>query len=102
MLRARSGYCHRVGPTGGAQQIAIGMHGILQILAAAGLGAACGIAGGLFGVGGGVIAIPMLGMLYGLEQQTAQGTVLIMVAPNVLLGFWHYRRRVGIDLRIAA
>src|ERR1700732_619939 len=24
-----------------------------------------------------------------------------MVVPNVLLGFWRYRRRVGIDLRIA-
>src|SRR5207244_10649166 len=38
----------------------------------------------------------------GLHQQMAQGTVLIMVAPNVLFGFWGYRRRVGIDLRIAA
>jgi len=73
-----------------------------QILAPLALGGACGIAGGLFGVGGGVIAIPLLGMLYGLDQQTAQGTVLVMVVPNVLLAFWSYRRRFGVDLRMAA
>jgi uncharacterized protein len=40
----------------------------LRILAATGLGAAGGIIGGLFGVGGGVIVIPLLGMLYDLDQ----------------------------------
>ncbi len=65
------------------------------------LGAFCGIAGGLFGIGGGVIAIPILGILYALDQQAAQGTVLLMVLPNVGLAFWRYQRRVGLDLRIA-
>src|SRR5207253_6736469 len=74
----------------------------LHALAPLALGIACGIFGGLFGVGGGVIAIPLLGMLYGLDQQTAQGTVLVMVVPNVLLAFWSYRRRFGVDLRMAA
>jgi hypothetical protein len=75
---------------------------VLQLALLAGLGAACGAAGGLFGVGGGVIAIPILGMLFGLDQQAAQGTVLIMVVPNVMLAFWRYHRRIGLDLRIAA
>src|SRR5262249_35744409 len=35
-------------------------------------------------------------------QQMAQGTVLVMVVPNVLFGLWGYRRRVGVDLRIGA
>src|SRR6267378_2319594 len=73
----------------------------LRILATTALGGAAGIFGGLFGVGGGAIAIPLLGLLYHLDQQTAQGTTLVMVVPNVLLGFWRYRRQVGIDLRIA-
>src|SRR5262245_11116018 len=73
-----------------------------HVVAMTGLGAACGIAGGLFGVGGGVIAIPLLGMLFALDQQTAQGTVLVMVVPNVLLAFWRYRQRFGVDLRMAA
>ena len=72
-----------------------------QTLALLALGAACGLLGGLFGVGGGVIAIPLLGMLYAFDQQTAQGTVLLMVVPNVLLAFWRYRQRFGVDLRMA-
>src|SRR5580692_11092937 len=72
-----------------------------RILATTALGGAAGFFGGVFGVGGGAIAIPLLGLLYHLDQQTAQGTTLVMVMPNVLLGFWRYRRRVGIDLRIA-
>lgn len=75
---------------------------IVQVLAAAALGAAGGIVGGLFGIGGGVLLIPVLGMLYGLDQQVAQGTTLVMVVPNVLLAFMRYRQRVGLDLRIAA
>ena len=75
---------------------------IAQALAAAGLGTAGGIVGGLFGIGGGVLLIPLIGMLYGLDQQVAQGTTLVMVVPNVLFAFWRYRRRVGVDLRIAA
>lgn len=73
-----------------------------QVIGAALLGGACGVVGGVFGIGGGVIAIPALGILYGLHQQLAQGTVLVMVVPNVLLAFWRYRQRVGVDLRIAA
>jgi uncharacterized membrane protein YfcA len=46
--------------------------------------------------------IPLLGMLYDFDQQVAQGTTLVMVVPNVLLGFWRYRQRVGLDARIAA
>ena len=72
-----------------------------QIAAVGALGVLSGLFGGLFGIGGGVLAIPLLGLLFGLHQQMAQGTVLIMVAPNVLFGFWNYRRRVGVDPRIA-
>ena len=46
------------------------------------LGAALGTVGGLFGIGGGLIAIPVLGVLFGLDQQIAQGTALVMVVPK--------------------
>jgi uncharacterized membrane protein YfcA len=74
----------------------------IRIAAAAGLGGMAGLLGGLFGVGGGFLVIPLLGIFYGMDQQTAQGTVLIMVVPNVLWAFSRYRRRFGIDLRMAA
>jgi hypothetical protein len=74
----------------------------IHVAAAAGLGGMAGLLGGLFGVGGGFLVIPLLGFFYGMDQQTAQGTALIMVVPNVLWAFSRYRRRFGVDLRMAA
>ncbi|MBC2692507.1 sulfite exporter TauE/SafE family protein [Pseudomonas kielensis] len=65
------------------------------------LGAALGTVGGLFGIGGGLIAIPVLGVLFGLDQQIAQGTALVMVVPNVMLALWRYHQRNRIELRHA-
>ncbi|RJG13422.1 sulfite exporter TauE/SafE family protein [Pseudomonas cavernicola] len=65
------------------------------------LGLALGSVGGLFGIGGGLIAIPALGVLFGLDQQLAQGTALVMVVPNVLLALWRYHQHNRIDLRYA-
>src|ERR1700761_2710766 len=74
----------------------------LHILAAFGLGLAGGAVGGLFGIGGGVVVIPLFGLFFGVDQQIAQGSALIMVAPNVIVAFWRYWQRIGIDLRMAA
>ncbi|WPC07159.1 sulfite exporter TauE/SafE family protein [Pseudomonas benzenivorans] len=65
------------------------------------LGMLLGALGGLFGIGGGLIAIPVLGVLFGLDQQLAQGTALVMVVPNVLLALWRYHQRNRIDRRHA-
>lgn len=65
------------------------------------LGAAMGTLGGLFGIGGGLVAIPVLGVLFGLDQQLAQGTALLMVLPNVLLALWRYNQRNRVLLRNA-
>ena len=74
----------------------------IHVAAAAGLGGLAGLLGGLFGVRGGFLVIPLLGFFYGMDQQTAQGTALIMVVPNVLWAFSRYQRRFSIDLRMAA
>lgn len=66
------------------------------------LGLVLGTLGGLFGIGGGLIAIPVLGVLFDLDQQLAQGTALVMVVPNVLLAIWRYHQRNRIDIRHAA
>ena len=65
------------------------------------LGAAMGTLGGLFGIGGGLVAIPALGVFFGLDQQLAQGTALLMVLPNVLLALWRYNQRNRISVRNA-
>jgi uncharacterized membrane protein YfcA len=66
------------------------------------LGALLGVAGGLLGIGGGLIAIPVLGYLYGMDQHLAQGTALIMIAPNVMVGFYRYHQKHRIELRQVA
>lgn len=66
------------------------------------LGSMLGGVGGLLGIGGGIIAIPILVMFFGMDQQMAQGTALVMITPNVLVGFWRYRQRNPFPLRTAA
>jgi len=80
----------------------MGEHFILIGLFNVILGALLGAIGGVLGIGGGVIAIPALVYLYGMNQHLAQGTALVMIAPNVLLGFIRYRQRNDIDLRSCA
>jgi uncharacterized membrane protein YfcA len=41
----------------------------------------CGIASGMFGIGGGVLLVPLLGLLFAFEQHRAQGTSLIALIP---------------------
>jgi uncharacterized protein len=66
------------------------------------LGVVLGVTGGLFGIGGGLIAIPILGLFFGLDQQMAQGTALVMVVPNVVLAVWRYNQHNRIDLTHSA
>jgi len=75
---------------------------ILDTLLNLALGAVLGVAGGMLGIGGGLIAIPVLGYLYGMDQHLAQGTALIMIAPNVMMGFWRYHQRHPVSLRQVA
>ncbi|HTU69026.1 MAG TPA: sulfite exporter TauE/SafE family protein [Candidatus Baltobacteraceae bacterium] len=60
-----------------------------------------GYVGGLFGIGGGLIGIPVLGVFFGYSEQAAQGTAMVMIVPNVLLGLWNYFHKVGFDVRLA-
>jgi uncharacterized protein len=63
------------------------------------LGAGIGVLSGIVGIGGGLFIIPLLGVFFGLTQQRAQGTALVMVVPNVLIGLWRYARYRGFDAR---
>ena len=77
-------------------------HLVLSIAIDLVLGVLLGAVGGLLGIGGGLIAIPMLAICYGMDQHMAQGTALVMITPNVLIGFVRYRQRNPIDLRSTA
>ena len=74
---------------------------LIDFVMYAALGIAMGALGGLFGIGGGLIAIPVLGLWFGLDQQLAQGTALAMSVPNVFLALYRYQQRNRINLRQA-
>ncbi len=53
----------------------------------------CGVAAGMVGIGGGVLLVPLLGLLFGFGQHKAQGTSLVaLIPPTGLLAFLTYAR----------
>jgi uncharacterized protein len=61
---------------------------MLDIVAAIVIGLLAGALGGLFGVGGGLIFVPTLVLLFGLGQVEAEATSLLAIIPVVLAGTW--------------
>ena len=60
-----------------------------------------GVFSGLFGIGGGVVLVPLLVLLFSFEQHTAQGTSLVaLVPPTGLLAFLEYYRAGHVDIRV--
>lgn len=65
----------------------------LQITYAAIIGLIAGISSGLFGIGGGVIIVPLLIYLFNFQQQTATATSLVaLLLPVGILGILNYYR----------
>ncbi len=61
---------------------------MLEVVAAIVIGLLAGALGGLFGVGGGIIFVPALVLLFGLGQVEAEATSLLAIIPVVLAGTW--------------
>jgi len=60
-----------------------------------------GICGGLVGVGGGTLLVPLLVLLLGFEQHRAQGTSLIaLVPPTGLLAFLAYYHAHEVNIKV--
>jgi uncharacterized membrane protein YfcA len=72
-----------------------------ELLLMLSLGAALGFFGGLFGIGGGIIVIPLLVLGFGMEQAVAQGTALVMMVPNLLIAWFRYNQREPVAWRTA-
>jgi uncharacterized protein len=70
---------------------------LLAILVAA----AGGLAGGLVGVGGGVLFVPALTVFLGLSQVEAESTSLLMIVLVALVGAARQRRYGNVNLRDA-
>ncbi|HZL53967.1 MAG TPA: sulfite exporter TauE/SafE family protein [Terracidiphilus sp.] len=67
------------------------------------VGAVVGMFSGVVGIGGGILFVPALVWLYGMDQHKAQGTSLgALLAPVGLLAFMEYYRKGNVDIRVAA
>ncbi len=64
------------------------------------LGVLRGGIGAMLGVGGGVIVVPALVLLFGVKQHVAQGISLAAMAPMALVGSWTHWRHRKIEFRL--
>lgn len=63
------------------------------------IGLVAGVSSGLFGIGGGVIIVPLLLYLFNFTQQTATATSLVaLLLPVGILGVWNYYRSGAIQI----
>lgn len=71
-------------------------------LALVAVGVATGILSGLIGVGGGIVVVPVLMVLFGASDLVAKGTSLLMMIPTAVSGTVGNLRRGNVDLAAAA
>jgi len=75
----------------------------INLLGLLAVGLAAGYFSGLIGIGGGVIIVPILVLIYGFSQHLAQGTTLALLVPPIgLLAAWNYYKAGYVDIKTAA
>lgn len=66
------------------------------------LGVVAGVLSGLIGIGGGVIIVPALVLLFGFSQHLAQGTTLALLVPPIgIIAAWSYYRQGNVNIEAA-
>lgn len=71
---------------GAAASAALLPEGPVTWLGLVALGLVMGVASGLFGIGGGLVAVPGLVTLFGLGDLVAKGTSLVVMVPTAAIG----------------
>src|SRR5580700_4327494 len=73
--------------------------GFSEIVLFVGLGAVVGFVGGLFAIGGALIAIPVLTAGFGFTQHASQGTAMLMAVASALVTVTIYARKKIVRVR---
>ena len=74
---------------------------MLMLILALVLGMGVGVFSGLIGVGGGVIAVPLLIYIFHMDQKMAQGTSLIMLlGPTGIFAIMEYYKAGNINFKV--
>lgn len=72
-----------------------------KVAIAVGVGALAGVLAGLFGVGGGILFVPVLTLGLGLSQLHAEASSLLAILPTVAAGTWRQHRYGNVRYREA-
>lgn len=75
---------------------------LVELLQLVVVGLAAGFLAGLLGVGGGIVMVPAMVLLFGFDQHVAQGTSLLVIIPAALTGSVTHYRKGRLVLRDAA
>jgi uncharacterized protein len=75
---------------------------VLSGAALVGLGLVVGVLSGLLGIGGGVVIVPILIVLFGASDLVAKGTSLLVMVPTAISGTIGNSIRKNVDLPAAA
>ena len=67
-------------------------------LAALSVGAAVGLLSGFMGVGGGILAVPAMLLLFGASQPVAQGTSLAHILVTAPIGAFEHHRHGNVAI----
>jgi uncharacterized protein len=63
-------------------------------------GVVCGVLSAMFGVGSGIIMVPLLVIGLAFPQKAAQGSALAVMVPMALVGAIRYRMNPEIDMNV--
>jgi len=85
-------------PTDADGRSALGLAGVGALVA---IGVGTGILAGLLGVGGGIVMVPAMILLFGIPPVIAKGTSALVILPTAVIGTWRNRSRGHVDLRAA-
>jgi len=72
----------------------------MQVVGLLLVGTLAGVFAGMFGIGGGLIIVPALALLYGMKQHAAVGTSLgALLLPVGALSAWVYWRNGNVNVK---
>lgn len=72
----------------------------MQVAAVVAVGLLAGLVGGLFGVGGGVVIVPLLMMAVGFDTKLAVGTSLAAIIPTAIIATVKHHQLGNINWKV--
>lgn len=67
-----------------------------------GIGLLAGLLGGLLGVGGGLVIVPLIILVAGVPPKIAIGTSLATIIPTAIIASWRHHHLGHVDWKLAA